>query len=324
MVCVMVLVGGITRLTHSGLSMVKWEPIMGTLPPMSQEAWDHAFELYKDSPEYKVYNSHFSLDDFKKIFFWEYLHRLIARVIGIVFIVPFLIFWYRGYFNPATKRQMLVLFALGMLQGIAGWLMVASGLVDKPYVSHYRLAIHFMLALTLIAYLFWLAQEIKYKAQKSERMGMPRSLWLFSSVLVLQLIYGAFVAGLKAGLMYNTYPLMGDAYLPSELLQNTSVYGSTFLMDSGGMVQFLHRNLALALVLLFVYLVYDLSKRGLLIQHKPKVVLLGGILSLQFLLGVLTLLFAVPVSLGVLHQLCAMFLFIATIHLIFSLSFNIR
>lgn len=316
----MVLIGGITRLTHSGLSMVKWEPIMGTLPPLNEQEWQTAFEMYKATPEFEVYNQHFDLDDFKGIFFWEYVHRLLARIIGLVFIVPFLIFWFRGVLSKSLKNQLIVLFVLGGLQGLVGWLMVKSGLVDKPYVSHYRLAIHFMLALFVMAYIYIVYYRLK-ENNPTTINKQPGYLRLFGILLILQLIYGAFVAGLKAGLIYNTYPLMGRSFFPTAAFEHSDLY-SFYLSDHPGLVQFIHRNLAHLLLVVFIIMWFKIRNSYTYSFCRKEFNFLGILLGVQLVLGVLTLIYAVPVSLGVIHQFVAMLLFLATLNLILTIRFK--
>ena len=245
----MVVIGGITRLTQSGLSMVKWEPIMGTLPPLSADAWNETFDLYKQSPEFIHYNKHFTLDEFKSIFFWEYLHRLIARIIGLVFLIPCDVFWMKSYFNSKRKRQVVVIFAWGAFQGVLGWVMVKSGLVDKPHVDHYRLAAHLITAIGLLAYMYYVALGIKYEIITTSPLGNLRKLTGgFIVLLFIQIIYGAFVAGLKAGLIYNTFPKMGNSWIPNEFSSIISREGVMSIMESPGIVQFIHRMIAYIII----------------------------------------------------------------------------
>ncbi len=314
MILAIVVVGGITRLTQSGLSMVKWEPIIGVFPPLSQEEWLKTFEMYKQSPEFNHYNSHFSLSDFKSIFFWEYTHRLIARIIGLVFIVPCIIFWVRGHFDKKLKRQMVVIFILGLLQGVLGWVMVKSGLVDNPHVSHYRLAAHLITALGLVSYIFWVALSVNSDQQVLGMSKFRSFVKWFIGVLVLQLIYGAFVAGLKAGFIYNTYPKMGENWLPLDAnlaIEEMGVFG---LMESGGLVQFIHRTLAVIVlvgaVLLWRRAVKEQVYRRAMIGVYSLVIAVG----VQFALGVLVLLLGVPVYLGVLHQFVAAIVLMSAVY----------
>lgn len=248
------------------------------------------------------------------------MHRLLARIIGLVFIFPFIFFWLRGNLSKSLKNQLLILFLLGGLQGFAGWLMVKSGLVDKPFVSHYRLAIHFMLALLVMAYIYIVFFRLK-KNEPVKINKQPIYIKVFAVVLVLQLVYGAFVAGLKAGLIYNTYPLMGRSFFPAGAFEHSELY-SLSISDHPGLVQFIHRNLAHLLLVVFVYMWYKLRNSPIYHNCKKEFNLLGILLFIQILLGVLTLLFAVPVSLGVIHQFVAMLLFLTTLHLMLSIRYT--
>ena len=320
LIILMVVVGGITRLTQSGLSIVKWEPIMGTLPPMSQEAWNEAFDLYKQSPEFRHYNADFVLSDFKAIFFWEYLHRTIARILGLTFIIPCVIFWMKGYFNTRLKRQVILIFIFGALQGVLGWVMVKSGLVDQPHVSHFRLAAHLITALGLLIYIYWVALTIKYEVIGKNGQPLVRPLIWFIGILFLQLIYGAFVAGLKAGLFYNTFPKMGTEWFPENFIRILNREGIMSLMESAGLVQFVHRMIAFTIVILLGVLWW--KARRFKLNSSQKLGLQGLILAvtLQFILGIVTVLYAVPVTLGVLHQFGAIAVLMTSFYFLFSLK----
>jgi cytochrome c oxidase assembly protein subunit 15 len=220
MIIIQILLGGITRLTGSGLSITEWKPIMGSLPPMNEQNWNIAFDKYKQIAQYKFLNFHFDLQDFKFIFFWEWLHRLWARLIGVAFIIPFIIFLIQRRFKKEMIKPMIILFLLGALQGLVGWIMVQSGLEDSDalYVSHYKLAIHFILALGLLCYVLWFALELLIP---KEQLIVNRALKKFTSwltaLLILQLIYGAFMAGLKAAIYAPTWPTMNGEWLPQNI-----------------------------------------------------------------------------------------------------------
>lgn len=311
----MVVVGGITRLTQSGLSITEWKPISGTLPPLSQEAWEAEFELYKSSPEYKRYNLHFSLADYKRIFFWEYIHRLLGRIIGLIFLFPCIYFWTKGAFSSRRKKQVLLIFAGGAFQGFLGWFMVKSGLVDNPHVSHYRLAAHLITAISLAAYIFWVALEIRQSITYAKPV-IYRLAWAFLALSSLQIIYGAFVAGLKAGKLYNTYPKMGNKWLPPDASTIFELKGLAAIFESQVMVQWLHRSLAILVLLLAILILYKAYQNHRVLLA-PALLLFSSVL-LQFSLGVLTLLWAVPISLGVVHQLGAVWVVLACVYLIFK------
>ncbi|HUE76616.1 MAG TPA: COX15/CtaA family protein, partial [Longimicrobiales bacterium] len=252
-------VGGITRLTLSGLSIVRWDPVMGVIPPLSDADWERAFDQYRQFPEYQTWRRGMSLAEFKFIFFWEYLHRLLARAIGLVFLVPFVVFWVRGYFDRPLIRRALVLFGLGAMQGVMGWLMVASGLVDRPSVSHFRLAAHLSLAFMIFGWAVWLARDLALRPGRAtlvpaERRILLRGLGIVGVLLSAQIVWGAFVAGLKAGKYYPTFPLMGGRLVPVELLWLDSVPAN--FVSNPIAVQWVHRvlgtMLALAVLILFV------------------------------------------------------------------------
>lgn len=329
LISAMVVVGGITRLTQSGLSMVEWKPIMGTLPPLSEEAWQNQFEKYQQSPEFIELNYDFSLDQFKSIFWWEYIHRLLARIIGIVFIIPFVYFIIRKMLSRDLLIKLLILLLLGALQGVIGWIMVMSGLVDNPHVSHYRLAIHLIAALILLCYTLWLALDLRdgksnlLKCTNREQKGPGRLLKFFLALVVLQIIYGAFVAGLKAGLTYNTWPKMGSVWIADAIPYGFKRLGLVGLFENPAIVQFIHRSLGILCVLLGSWL-WLKSRKCEYPKIKGRVNLIGFVLIAQFLLGVFTLVYQVPVSLGVMHQFGAIVLIVACISAIHAMGSTIH
>jgi heme a synthase len=315
----MVIIGGITRLTQSGLSMVKWEPIMGTLPPMSQDAWNAAFDMYKQTPEFDHYNADFALSDFKSIFFWEYLHRLIARILGLIFIIPCIIFWVKKYFTPRLKRQIILIFIFGALQGVLGWVMVKSGLVDQPHVSHYRLAAHLITALGLLVYIYWVAISMRFTVISPDSNNLRKIVGWFIGLVFFQIIYGAFVAGLKAGLYYTTFPKMGSQWVPSEFGVILKEEGAISLMESPGLVQFVHRIVAFIIVILLGVIWMKSRKNALSAYQRFALNLLSLTVLIQFMLGIVTLLYAVPVVLGVSHQFGAILVLLASFFFLFTL-----
>ena len=216
LIFVMVLVGGITRLTHSGLSISDYKLIHGTIPPMNEQEWQEAFDLYKQYPEYQKLNYHFGIEEFKDIYFWEWLHRVIGRFIGIVFIIPFLYFLFKKKLDSPTVKKCLVLLFLGGFQGFLGWYMVKSGLVDRPDVSHFRLAAHLTTAFLTFAYSLWVALDLIYPEKKEINKKIRNLVRTGLVVLLLQIIWGAFVAGLDAGFIHNYWPLMSDGKLIHE------------------------------------------------------------------------------------------------------------
>ncbi|MEJ8755958.1 COX15/CtaA family protein [Pontibacter sp. H259] len=306
LILAMVIIGGITRLTGSGLSIVEWNVISGTLPPLNHTSWLVAFEKYKQFPEYQKLNFAMTLEGFKNIFWWEYLHRLLGRVIGLVFIVPFLYFWLTKQFKGWLFRRLLFILALGMAQGLMGWIMVKSGLVDNPHVSHYRLAAHLCLAIALIFAIFWTVADLTFPKKYEPAVAKLGSLTKLALLAVLvQIILGAFVAGLKAGFSYNTFPLMNGALYPQQL-QDTLTWVN--FMENGVLMQFLHRWFAMAVLLVVVLLWRKTQKYKFTGSIKLLVTAIFLTTLIQVALGILTLLLAVPVSLGVLHQVVAVVL----------------
>lgn len=318
MIIIMIAIGGITRLTHSGLSMVDWKPLMGSIPPLSESEWNDSFEKYKAFPEYQIVNYDMSLSEYKSIFFWEYFHRLWGRIMGLVFIIPFLIFWRRNYLAKPWFKRFIWIVIGGGLVGALGWFMVVSGLKDKPAVSHYRLAIHLIAAFTLLIYIYWQLLKLKYgeeKVPKAETTGIK---WIIA-LSYLQIIYGAFVAGLKAGLIHNTWPLMGDSFIHENTFALIPFWENLLQHKDG--VQFIHRSLAILLALaLLIYVNKNYKKASIQLSKSLKAASL--ILIAQFLLGIFTLILRVPVSLGVLHQLGAIILLISLFRIYFFQKFT--
>ena len=313
----MVVLGGFTRLTGSGLSMVDWQPLMGWLPPLSDAEWRRVFEMYQQSPEFLKVNSHMDVEAFKGIFWLEFLHRLLGRTIGIVFLVPFVYFLARGYTRAREWPRYLLMFVLGGLQGVLGWYMVKSGLVDNPHVSQYRLTAHLFAAFLIYAYMFWVAMTLLFPpAGKDKHPWYGRTLAL-TALISVTIISGGFVAGLKAGKIYNTFPMMGDAWLPPGGMALEPWWRNFF--DNITVVQFDHRVLAVTTLLIIVVYWFKARRPALPARSRPAVNALLHTAILQVALGITTLLLAVPVILGVLHQAVAMLLFTVTLYILHSL-----
>ena len=324
LIYVMVIVGCLTRLTHSGLSITDWN-FMGSLPPLDEQAWTERFDKYKESPEFNLINSTMQMEEFKTIFWWEYIHRMIGRFIGLVFILGFAYFLITKKFTPKLIKKMLVLVSLGLLQGLIGWWMVKSGLVKNPAVSHYRLATHLMSAFTVFAFTFWYALEIIHQDRDGEKIeeykdGKLKGIILITGIaLVFQIIYGAFVAGLKAGLYYPTWPKMGNEWFPEETIMTSDSIVKD-LTENGAGVQFIHRTFAWVVVGLVIYLwikstrIKDQLSKGMY----NGITVLIYLLTAQIMLGIYTLLYSVPVMLGALHQSFAFFLFGVMVYLLFK------
>lgn len=307
LIFLMVVIGGITRLTNSGLSMVDWKLIVGSIPPLNEQQWLETFEKYKQFPEYQQQNFRFTLDEFKSIFFWEYLHRLLGRLIGLVFVIPFVYFLIKKKLSKKLIKQCLVMLGLGALQGGIGWWMVKSGLVKDPDVSHYRLAIHLITAFLTAAYIFWVGLGLIYEEALTQNFNkLKRLLFLLLGLVVLQIIYGAFVSGLNAGFILNTWPKMGESWIDASVTA-MSPFVVNFIEGIGG-VQFIHRYLAYIVSGLVFYVWWRGSKYELSSLQKKGLLGMIFIVVFQFFLGVLTLIYSVPIWLGVLHQVGAFFL----------------
>lgn len=315
LIAAMVLIGGITRLTGSGLSITQWKLVTGTLPPLNEAQWLQEFDEYKLSPQFQKINSHFELEDFKNIYWWEYFHRLVGRSIGLVFLIPFLYFLVRKKFERRLIPKLLIVFFLGALQGFLGWYMVKSGLVDNPFVAHYRLALHLTTAFITYGYTFWIALSLIQKERVDAPAFIRNFSWIILLTILLQIIYGAFVAGTKAGFIYNTFPLMGDSFIPSEMgtLQPTWLN----LFENMVTLQFIHRCIAYLLTVMVISLwLYSLKNKLQPTLHSA-VQLMMLIVLFQVVLGIITILnlHLNPVFLGSLHQFGALMVFTVGVYL---------
>jgi heme a synthase len=316
LVFAMVVVGGVTRLTHSGLSITEWQPIVGTIPPLSAADWDEAFRKYQATPEYREVNRGMTLDAFRIIFWWEYVHRLLGRLIGVVFLVPLIWFGLRGRIPPGLAPMLIGIFALGAAQGALGWYMVQSGLVDDPRVSHLRLAAHLGLALLIFAAMFWLALSLLRPARTGAGAQLHRLFRGASALAVLVFVMamsGGLVAGLRAGMAYNTFPLMNGHVVPPEIMMLDPWYLN--FIDNMATVQFDHRAIAWMLAIavpLFWWRVRSATATPA--SSRRGADLLLGMLIVQVALGIATLLLVVPLPLAAAHQAGAVLLFAAAIN----------
>lgn len=320
MLTVQVLLGGITRLTGSGLSMTEWEPILGALPPLNDTDWNAAFDEYKKIGQFTYLNADFTLSDFKFIFFWEWFHRNWARLISVAFLIPFVIFLGKGYFKLGDLPKLLILFGIGVLLAMVGWIMVFSGLnPDDLYVSHIKLAMHFNLAMFLISLTFWFALGyLKEKLTLFQNDKLKKLTILFIIILAVQLVYGAFMAGQKAAQAAPTWPLINGDWLPSSVLEKSVLYHSIS-------IHFVHRSLATILVLMGLYWTWQVRKTAK-IKHSFLPI---GLISVQAILGILSVLTspkAVKNGWGIfewnaqLHQLVAMGLLLSLVYFLFLFS----
>ena len=317
LVFAMVVLGGFTRLTGSGLSMVDWRPLMGWLPPLSDAEWQRVFELYQLSPEFLKVNAHMDVDAFKGIFWLEFLHRLLGRTIGIVFLLPFVFFFAKGYILAREWPKYLLMFILGGMQGVLGWYMVKSGLVDIPHVSQYRLTAHLVAAFMIYAYMFWVAMSLLFPTRGNNRHPWFGKAMALTGLTSITIISGGFVAGLKAGKIYNTFPMMGDYWVPPGTMALEPAWRNLF--DNMTTVQLDHRILAITTLLAVVGFWFKARQADLPLRSQPAVNALLHTAVLQVGLGIMTLLMSVPVILGATHQAVAMLLFTISLYILHSL-----
>lgn len=316
LVFAMVVVGGVTRLTDSGLSIVEWQPIVGTMPPVTDSDWDELLEKYRESPQYQKVNKGMSVDEFKSIFWWEYFHRLLGRLIGLVFFVPFVYFLVKKQIDKPLGIKLSGMFILGGLQGFMGWYMVMSGLVNDPHVSQYRLTAHLGLAFIIFAGLFWIALDLISPDRDHHTITEPlKRLRRFSigltSLIFIMVLSGGFVAGIRAGLAYNTFPLMNGHFIPPEIFMLEPWYRNFF--DNMATVQFDHRLIAWILAFLVPLFWFKAMKTELSNTTRLACHLLLIMLVIQISLGIATLLNFVPIPLAASHQGGAVLLFAAAL-----------
>lgn len=300
LVFAIVIVGGATRLTDSGLSITEWKPIHGVIPPLTEAQWQEELEKYRQIPEYQQINKGMSLDAFKVIFWWEWAHRLLGRVIGLAFAIPLAVFWWRGMIEQRLKPRLLGLFALGGLQGVIGWWMVTSGLVDRVDVSQYRLAIHLTLACVIFAWAMWIARGLAPHSTSPASPMLGRLAALGVLLVLVQTFLGGLVAGLDAGLAFNDWPLMDGAVIPGGLLLRDPWWINFF--ENPKTVQFVHRLGAYALLSYFIAMTVVTLRSETDAPHKARSVLLAALVVAQALIGIVTLVMQVPMSWALLHQ----------------------
>lgn len=325
MVFLQIAIGGVTRLTGSGLSITRWEIVIGTFPPMSAAAWDAAFDLYKATPQYEKINQGMSMSEFKFIYFWEYFHRLWARLMGFVFIIPFFWFWRRGMLSPTIRRRLLILVSLAALEGFFGWIMVASGLRDRPWVNAYNLTLHLTMGVFIFSWLLWtiFIAHRPVSASSAERPQMRFS-WGVVTLIFVQIALGAMMSGSKAGLFFPTWPDMSGVYFPGILLDAGNWQWIHFFdYDKNpfmpALIQFLHRNVAYILTGLTIWWIW--RTRGL--NSAAVDYALFGALVLQVLLGIVTVLHCrseIPVFWGSAHQIGAILLLSIALYKTYALG----
>ena len=302
LVFVMVLVGGATRITESGLSIVEWQPVTGTIPPLSQPEWQREFEKYQGIPQYRLLNRGMSLDEFKTIYRWEWTHRLLGRLIGAAFLLPFLLFLWRGWVGRGLRSRLWLIFGLGAAQGVIGWWMVASGLAERTEVSQYRLATHLVLACVIFAASLWTAQRLRQAPAVPVSAPGRAMAFVLVGLVLLQIYFGALLAGLRGGLVYNTWPLIDGALVPptADLFRLEPLWRNLF--ENTLTVQFAHRLTAYTVWAVAVWHAIDLGRTSRFGPAFRSALVLAVAISLQAGLGVLTLLHQVPAGLALLHQ----------------------
>ena len=319
LVSLMIIIGGLTRLTDSGLSITRWDLVSGILPPLSLNDWEKSFSFYKEIPEYKLLNSSMTLEQFKTIYWWEYIHRLLGRIVGLFYLIPLLYFTYKKAIKKNSLISSYLILLLIFFQGFIGWYMVKSGLTERTDVNHYLLALHLTLAFIIFVLLFW--NYLKYKNQQvlSSNKKLPLYLPTFFILCILfQIFIGAFVAGLDASQIYQTWPLMNQKYFPDD--SNLRDLFSMKALETPSIVQFIHRNLAYLIIILFTFIATVIYKNQDFIYLRKIVLLIFIFLFLQIFLGILTVLSGAQIILASMHQVGSILLIITSLILVFKNS----
>ncbi len=309
-----IIVGGLTRLTNSGLSITKWELFKGILPPLSQSSWEFYFDEYKKIPQYQLMNDKMNIGQFKVIFYWEYFHRFLARIIGLTFLLPLIYFYFTKKITKKKINTCFIIFSLILLQGFIGWYMVMSGLINNVSVSHYRLSIHLSLAFIIISAIFWLILNILKQSEKKFFVYSKKNIYfiIFIFLIFLQIILGAFVSGLDAGRIYQTWPLMGNTYFPNDIFLEK--LNNLIQFTNHSLVQFYHRNLAYFILFYFLILSIYIYKNNLKCLFRPLILVIISLL-LQIILGIFTLLSGLDIYLASAHQISSVILVFTAINL---------
>ncbi|KAA3620753.1 MAG: heme A synthase [Bacteroidetes bacterium] len=326
MIFLQVVIGGVTRLTGSGLSITKWEIVTGTIPPLNAEQWEEAFDLYKETPQYEKINEGMNMKEFKFIFFWEYFHRLWARLMGFVFIIPFVIFWFRKKIDKPLMKQLGIVVLMAAIVASFGWIMVASGLADRPWVNAYKLALHLSLAFILYCYLLWtIFKVINVPKEVIHSKLLKSSTLALLIILSVQIILGGINSGMRVGMYYPTWPDMNGSMVPSILLdganwtvENLVNYDDFSFMPA--LMQFIHRGIAYVLVIMGLWYFYKFFRSGLSKRFNGGLIMWISMLIIQVLLGIFTVLYSigkVPVGLGVFHQASALVLLSISMFLLY-------
>jgi cytochrome c oxidase assembly protein subunit 15 len=316
MIVLIILVGGLTRLTDSGLSIISWELFIGSLPPLTNDKWIEYFDLYKTIPEYKKQNFNMTLNEFKIIFWWEWAHRQLGRLIGLTVLLPMIYFTIKNGFW--ILREYSVIFFLVCFQGFIGWYMVSSGLVDRVDVSHYRLSLHLVIAFVILSIVFW--KYLNLTDVKINLINIKLNIIKFFLLLLfLQLIIGAFVSGMDAGKIYNTWPLMGSSYFPDDSVITDFFKLSVF--NDQSLVQFIHRNLAYLIVIIYFYMLYIILKNGNTVLRNT-IFIIGIALFFQIVLGILTILSGVKILYASLHQINSILIILSTLYFLYITKYQ--
>ena len=313
----MILLGGVTRLTNSGLSMVDWKPLMGIIPPLSEADWEHMFFKYKQFPEYQQINAGMSMEAFKSIFMYEYLHRVLGRLIGVIFILPFLFFYFTKRIKAGLTPKLIIMLIGGGCQGLLGWYMVKSGLVDKPDVSQYRLSAHLGAAVLIYSFILWTAFDLVCR-RTEQPVQLKTFAYSLSGLIFLMILTGGLVAGTKAGFAYPTWPLMGDSFIPAGLYSMTPAWLSAF--EDITTIQFNHRIFAYIIIALVLGFAVKAFRAGIQGPIRTAVFCLIGLLILQVSLGISTLIFYVPIPVAAAHQVGAVALLSASLFISHALT----
>ena len=312
----MIVVGGLTRLTDSGLSITEWEFFRGFLPPLNNETWNDYFNSYKKIPEFELQNFSMNLNEFKIIFWWEWAHRFFGRLIGLCFLFPLIFFSIKIGFKRLTNLH--IIFLLICFQGFLGWYMVKSGLVNNVDVSHFRLSIHLLFAFIILSLIFWNFLDLMFFREKDRKIKnfLPE---IFTISIFLQIIFGAFVSGMDAGKIYNTWPLMGNSYFPDDN-EIINLFKLSAFSDPS-LVQYLHRNMAYLILTLYIIIAFTIYRRKIVFLFKPTIIL-GIAIFLQILLGILTLLSGAGISISSLHQFSSILLITASLYFLYKNKYN--
>ncbi len=307
-ISIMIIVGGLTRLTDSGLSITEWQLFSGILPPLNHSDWILYFNLYKEIPEFKLQNYDMNLQEFKVIFWWEWAHRFLGRLIGVGYLIPLI------YFSFKIKLSKLInlylIFLLICFQGFMGWYMVKSGLVEKVDVSHFRLSAHLIIAFIILSLIFWNYLKIKVSNNASKKLN-PYIPFLFMFLIFFQIIIGAFVSGMDAGKIYNSWPFMGNTYFPDD--NNLKALFKISAFSDPSLVQFIHRNLAYVICLFYLLVLFNIYKNKMYEMYKT-INILGCFIILQIILGILTLLYGAQIYIASMHQISSIFLVISSVY----------